>query len=123
MQSKRVMEINDHNFAESVLASPVPVLVDFTAVWCAPCRTLAPHVAAVAERYAGRLRVGACDSDGNPEIGARFDVRSLPTLLVFDAGQVVGQIVGSVPRARIEALVERALAAHADPVGHGPDPG
>src|SRR5213595_397398 len=109
MHGSKLIEINDHNFAESVLASPVPVLVDFTAVWCAPCRTLAPHVAAVAEKYAGRLRVGSCDSDGNPELSARLDVRSLPTLLLFKDGQVVGQIVGAVPRARIEALVERAL--------------
>jgi thioredoxin 1 len=113
MQNSSVIEINDSNFAESVLASPVPVLVDFTAVWCAPCRTLAPHVAAVAEKYAGQLRVGKCDSDGNPELSVSYDVRSLPTLLLFDRGEVVGQLVGSVPRARIEALVDKALAPRA----------
>jgi thioredoxin 1 len=113
MQSDRVIEITDLNFAQSVLSSPVPVLVDFTAVWCAPCRALAPHVAAVAEQYQGRLLVGTCDSDGNPELSARLDVRSLPTLLLFKGGEVVGQIVGAVPRARIEALIARALPQQA----------
>jgi thioredoxin 1 len=89
----------------------VPVLVDFTAVWCPPCKAIAPHVEALARRFAGRLRVGTCDSDSNPELAARFDVRALPTLLLFQGGDVVGQIVGAVPRARIEAMVERVLTA------------
>ena len=103
-----VIEVNDHN-AAATLASSVPVLIDFTAVWCPPCRAIAPHVEAIAAKYGDRLRVARCDSDGNPELSARYDVRSLPTLLLFKDGQVVGQIVGAVPRARIEALVERAL--------------
>jgi thioredoxin 1 len=105
------IEINDHNFSSTVLTSPVPVLVDFTAVWCPPCRAIAPHVEAMAGKYADRLRVGKCDADANQELTARYDVRSLPTLLVFKDGAVVGQLVGAVPRARIESLVERALAA------------
>jgi thioredoxin 1 len=103
-----ILEVNDHNFAEVVAASPVPVLLDFTAVWCPPCRTIAPHVEAVARAHAGRLRVGSVDADANPDLAARFDVRGLPTLLLFVGGQVVGQITGAVPRARIEALVEGA---------------
>ena len=111
MTSEHVIEINGRNFSETTLASPVPVLVDFTAVWCAPCRTIAPHVEAVARKYAGRLRVGKCDVDGEQELAARFGVRSMPTLMIWRDGQVVGQIVGAVPRAKIEALVESALAA------------
>jgi thioredoxin 1 len=103
-----VIEVNDNN-ADATLASPLPVLVDFTAVWCPPCRVIAPHVEAVAAKYEGRLVVGKCDTDGNPDLTARFDVRSMPTLLLFKDGKVVGQIVGAVPRARIEALVEKAL--------------
>jgi thioredoxin 1 len=103
-----VMEVNDHN-AEATLASEVPVLIDFTAVWCPPCRIIAPHIDAVAAKYGDRLRVAKCDSDSNPALSARYDVRSLPTLLLFKGGQVVGQIVGAVPRARIEALIDRAL--------------
>lgn len=101
-------EFTDANFEKEVLRSPVPVLVDFTAAWCAPCRVIAPHVAAVAGAHAGRLRVGTCDVDANPELVARLDVRSMPTVMVFREGRVVGQIVGAVPRARIEALVARA---------------
>jgi thioredoxin 1 len=104
----QVIEVNDNN-VEAALASSVPVLVDFTATWCAPCRAIAPHVEAIAAKYGDRVRVGKCDTDGNPALSARFDIRSLPTLLVFKDGQVVGQIVGAVPRARIEALVKRAL--------------
>jgi thioredoxin 1 len=109
------IEINDLNFHETTLASPVPVLVDFVAVWCAPCRAIAPHVEAVAAKYAGRMRVGKCDADANQELTARYDVRSLPTLLIFKGGEVVGQIVGAVPRARIEALIEKALAVQPRP--------
>jgi thioredoxin 1 len=103
-----VIEVNDHN-VDATLAASVPVLVDFTAVWCPPCRAIAPHVEALAAKYADRLRVTKCDSDSNPAMSARFDVRSLPTLLLFKDGQVVGQLVGAVPRARIEAMIERAL--------------
>jgi thioredoxin 1 len=103
-----VLEVNDHNL-EATLAAPVPVLIDFTAVWCPPCRAIAPHLEAIAAKYGDRVRVARCDTDGNPALSARFDVRSLPTLLMFKDGQVVGQIVGAVPRPRIEALVERAL--------------
>jgi thioredoxin 1 len=100
--------VDDNNLA-ATLASKAPVLLEFGAVWCPPCRTIEPHVKAVADKYGDRLVVGKLDADGNPDASARFDVRSLPTLLMFKDGQVVGQIVGAVPRARIEALVERAL--------------
>jgi thioredoxin 1 len=103
-----VIEVNDHNI-DTALASSAPVLIDFTAVWCPPCRAIAPHVEALATKYGDRLRVAKCDADSNPALSARFDVRSLPTLLLFKDGQVVGQLVGAVPRARIESLIERAL--------------
>ena len=103
-----LLEITDANFDAEVLRSPVPVLVDFTAAWCPPCRAIAPHVAAIAAAHAGRLRVGTCDTEANPELTVKLDVRAMPTVMVFRDGRVVGQIVGAVPRARLEALVARA---------------
>jgi thioredoxin 1 len=113
MRSEDLIEITDTNFDELALRAPLPVLIDFTAAWCAPCRAIAPHVAAIARAYNGRVTVGTCDVDENPQLVARLDVRSMPTLLLFKDGEVVGQIVGAVPRPKIEALVCRALAANA----------
>ena len=110
MTESNLIEIDDRNFDATVRQSDVPVLVDFTAVWCPPCRAIAPHLAALAGAYAGRVRVGKVDADENRELAARYEVRSLPTLLLFDRGEVVGQIVGAVPKARIEALIAGALA-------------
>src|SRR3954447_7326153 len=105
-----LIEITDTNFDVEVSRSPLPVLVDFTAAWCAPCRVIAPHVEAVAAANQGRLRVGKCDVDANNQLTVRLDVRSMPTLMLFKDGQVLGQIVGAVPRARIEAFIARAFA-------------
>lgn len=107
--TENVLTITDDNFDREVLASPLPVLIDFTAVWCAPCRVIAPHVEALAAAYAGRARVGKCDVDRNQAVAARYDVRAMPTLMVWKGGEVVGQIVGAVPRARIEALLQKAV--------------
>jgi thioredoxin 1 len=109
-KESKVVEITDENFERTVAASPVPVLVDFWAAWCSPCRAMAPHVEALAEAYAGQVRVGKLDADGNQDIVAKLDVRSLPTFLVFKEGKVVGQIVGAVPKSRLEDLVKKSLA-------------
>ncbi len=109
MPNENLIEITDANFDAEALKSPLPVLVDFTAAWCGPCRMIAPHIDAIATAYAGRLRVGKCDVDANPALTARLDVRSMPTLMVFKNGQVVGHLVGAAPRAKLEALVTRAL--------------
>ncbi len=101
-------EITDATY-ERETASDLPVLLDFSAPWCPPCRALEPHLAAVAEQYGGRLVVAKVDADQNPEVVERFSVRSLPTLILIRQRRVVGQIVGAVPRTRIEALVEPHL--------------
>lgn len=109
-KKSKVVEMTDDNFTRAALESPVPVLVDFWAAWCGPCRAMAPHVEALAEAYDGKVRVGKVDADGNQDIVAKLDVRSLPTFLVIKQGQVVGQIVGAVPKSRLEDLVKKAIA-------------
>jgi thioredoxin 1 len=109
MSSPNVLEITDDNFEETALGSPTPVLIDFTAAWCAPCRAIAPHIDAIADSYQGRLRVGKCDVDANHQLVTKLDVRAMPTLMVLKDGRVVGQLVGAAPRAKIEALVTRAF--------------
>jgi thioredoxin 1 len=109
MASENILEVTDANFQSEVLGSKTPVLVDFWAGWCAPCRAIAPHVEALAKDYDGKVRVGKCDIDSNPAFPSQYDIRSIPTLLVFKEGKVVGQVVGAVPRARIEDLIKKAL--------------
>ena len=109
MASVNVFEATDENFQKEILDSALPALVDFWAVWCAPCRAIAPHVEALAKDYEGKLRVGKFDIDANPNIPSQFDIRSIPTLIVFKGGKVVGQVVGAVPRAKIEELIKKAL--------------
>ncbi len=104
-----MVEVTDANFQSEILNSSMPALVDFWAAWCAPCRAIAPHVEALAKEYEGKVRVGKLDIDANPNVPSQYDVRSIPTLLVFKEGKVVGQIVGSVPRAKIEDLIKKAL--------------
>lgn len=105
----RLTEVTDSDFDATLAASELPMLVDFGAPRCPPCRMIAPYVEKVAEQYAGRARVVTCNADDNPELSMRFSVLSIPMLLMIKNGEVVGQIIGAVPRAKIEELVERAL--------------
>jgi thioredoxin 1 len=109
MASENMVTITDGNFDAEVLKSSTPVLIDFWAQWCAPCRAIAPMVDALAKDYAGKIKVGKLDIDSNPKVPTQYDVRSIPTLLVFKEGKVVGQIVGAVPRPKVEELIKKAL--------------
>jgi thioredoxin 1 len=100
------INVDDANFAAEVTNSPIPVLVDFWAVWCGPCKMIAPIVEEIATEMDGKLKVVKMDVDANPRTSMQFGIRSIPTLLVFKGGQVVEQIVGAVPKRH---LVEKLL--------------
>lgn len=110
MASEKVIIVNESNFDTEVLKSAVPVLVDFTASWCGPCRALAPLVDQIADEYAGRVKVAKLDLDDAPAIASKYGIRGVPTLLIFKKGQVVDQQVGVVPKAKISELLNRALS-------------
>ncbi|MBS1913219.1 MAG: thioredoxin [Bacteroidetes bacterium] len=104
------LEITDGNFDELVLQTHMPVLVDFWAVWCGPCRQIAPSVEELATEYAGRAIVGKMDIDNNPNVPIKYGIMSIPTVLVFKDGQVVEQIVGAVPKQKLVDALENHMA-------------
>ena len=99
------IELTNDNFAAEVLQSELPVLVDFWATWCGPCKMLAPTVAEVATEYAGRVKVGKVNVDNAPELAARYGITSIPALLLFNKGEVVRTSVGFVPKAAVVAML------------------
>ncbi len=90
--------VQAHDFEEVVLKSNIPVIVDFWAPWCAPCRIIAPVLEQIAQEYAGKVKVVKLNTDENPEIAARYNIRGIPTLLIFKDGKVIDQLVGAVPK-------------------------
>ncbi|MGB9773070.1 MAG: thioredoxin [Bacteroidota bacterium] len=105
------VQVTDQTFQEEVVKSPLPTLVDFWAVWCAPCRMISPIVEELGEEYDGKLKVAKLDVDHNPHTAMQFGIRSIPTLLLFKDGRVVEQIIGAVPK---RALLNRILK-HIEP--------
>ncbi|MFQ5926140.1 MAG: thioredoxin, partial [Terriglobia bacterium] len=104
-----IVTVTDTDFEQQVLKSTTPVLVDFWAEWCAPCRVLAPRVEEVARQYAGKIKLAKLNVDDNIATPSRYNIRGIPTLLLFRDGAVKGQIVGAVSKEEIEKLLDGAL--------------
>ena len=104
-----VAEFTDANFEAEVLQSSGPVLVDFWAPWCGPCKMLAPSIEALASQYEGRVKVGKLNTDDNENTAAKFGIRSIPTLLMFKNGEVVNQLVGALPKDKIAEQLDRVV--------------
>ena len=108
--AENILEFTDAEFDSDVLSSETPVLVDFWAEWCGPCRTIGPIVEEIANEYSGRIKVGKMNVDHNPEVPPKYGIRSIPRLLVFKDGAVSDQIVGAVPKNNITSVLDRILA-------------
>ena len=109
MAGANVVEFTDSNFADEVLKSATPVLVDFWATWCAPCKALTPVIDSLAEQFAGQVKIGKVNVDDNPDTPGQYGVRGIPTLIMFKNGEVVDQLVGAVPKSQIEELINKTL--------------
>ena len=103
------LAVTSANFATEVLQSPFPVLVDFWAAWCGPCRAVAPTVEALASEYAGKLKVVKLDVDESGDVAGQFGVQSIPTLILFKGGQPVERLVGNVPKPAIVSKIQQYL--------------
>src|SRR3954469_11226253 len=107
--SENTFEVTDENFQNEVLKSDTPVLVDFWAEWCGPCKMIAPHVADLAKKYEGKLRVGKMDVDSQPNVPSLYGIQGIPTLILFKGGQAVQQIVGFRTRDQLDQAVAKHL--------------
>jgi thioredoxin 1 len=104
-----VTEVKEADFKEVVLESELPVLVDFWAPWCGPCRMVAPVVEEIAQQYEGKVKVVKLNTDENPQIASQYGIRSIPTLMVFKGGQKQEMVVGAVPKTTLSNTLEKHL--------------
>jgi len=107
--AKEIIELSDANFDEQVLKSNLPVLVDFWASWCGPCRMVAPVVEEIAKEYTGRVKVGKLNVDDNPDTTSKYQIRSIPTLILFKEGKIKAQTIGAQPKEMLKAFIDQNL--------------
>ena len=110
MASADLVILQDSTFDTEVLKSDIPVLVDFWAVWCGPCKAIAPTVEELAKQYKGKVKVAKMDVDEHQQVPQHYGIRSIPTLLLFKGGRVVDTIVGAVPKSKLEESLKKAIA-------------
>lgn len=109
MASETTLELTDSNFEELVLNAEHPVLVDFWAEWCGPCRRVGPLVDELSQEYQGKAVIGKVDVDSNPQVSMKYQIRSIPALLIFKNGEVVDQIIGAVPKSTLKKQLDAQL--------------
>lgn len=109
MAGINIIEISDSTFDQEVLQSDVPVLVDFWAPWCGPCRAIAPVIDELSQEYAGKLKVAKCNVDDNPKTPSRYGIRAIPTLIIFKGGNVSEQITGAVAKSQIATAIDKVV--------------
>lgn len=109
MASDKILILNEDSFDDEVKQKTGPILVDFWAGWCAPCKTIVPALEEIAEELSGRAHIAKVDVDVNGDLANRFGIMSIPTLIVFKDGKIVDQLIGAAPKAQIRALIEKHL--------------
>jgi thioredoxin 1 len=104
-----LVHVNDKDFTLEVLQSDLPVLVDFWATWCGPCKSIAPIIDELAKEYTGRVKMAKLNVDENPATPSQYGVRGIPTLILFKGGKILEQVVGALPKTRLVSIIEKAL--------------
>jgi len=107
--AESVLEINDNNFETEVLQSEKPVLVDFWAPWCGPCKAISPVIEDLAGSFSDKIKFTKCNVDDNPVTPGKFEIRSIPTLIFFKNGEIIDQIVGMVPKTKLEEAINNII--------------